>query len=52
LSSEDYVEVEFEGFKLGIKQHKLSEEELKKSREEANRRKALYDHVESTGEWW
>jgi hypothetical protein len=50
--SKNHIEVDFEGFKFGVKQSKLSEEELRKSREEANRYKALYDYVESTGEWW
>jgi hypothetical protein len=50
--SENYIEVDFEGFKFSVKQSRLSEEELRKGREEADRHKALYDYVESTGEWW
>jgi hypothetical protein len=49
---ENHIEVNFGEFKFGIKQSKLSEEELSRSREETNRYKALYDYVESSGEWW
>jgi hypothetical protein len=50
--SENHIEVNFDEFKFSIKQSKLSEEELSRSREETNRHKTLSNYVESSGEWW